>query len=65
MSHPFYKAPGSRKAWNHHLLQSFAKSPSQTGDGDSELGIEHRDITPTTSFTEQGALKRSKKKVAK
>ncbi|KAF2000645.1 hypothetical protein P154DRAFT_192223 [Amniculicola lignicola CBS 123094] len=48
---------------SHHLLGSFTDSASQTGDGDGQSGV--GDVTPTTSFTQQGASKRLRRKVTK
>ncbi|PVH90425.1 hypothetical protein DM02DRAFT_665107 [Periconia macrospinosa] len=48
---------------SHHLSRSFVESASRTGDDDSRSGI--GDITPNTSFTQQGATKRSRRNVAK
>jgi hypothetical protein len=53
----------SQELESHHLSRSFVESASQTGDGDSRSGI--GDTTPNTSFTQQGASKRSRRNVAK
>jgi hypothetical protein len=45
---------------SHHLLRSFVESAAQTGGDDSHSGI--GGITPITSFTQQGASKRSRRK---
>ena len=48
---------------SHHLSRSFVESASQTEDDDSHSGT--GDVTPNTSFTQQGASKRPRRKVAK